>query len=209
MKKIVSLFGLLLMVVASWAQVSYDVIPLPKSVQLSPKGESYTLSQGAVVTYDGQNPTLASDAQLLVNYLKATAGLNLKARPDVKKGAAIELKIKNEKSKSNSENTEAYQLTVDKRGVTILGASGEAVFRGIQTLVKSIGVEPGALEFLKKVLDEVADVFPSKYIHIGGDESPRDRWKQCPKCQAKMKELGLKKEAELQTYINKELEAYM
>ncbi len=68
---------------------------------------------------------------------------------------------------------------------------------------------PKVLDFLKTVLSEVADVFPSPYIHIGGDESPRDRWKTCPKCQAKMKELGLKHEAELQTYINKELETYM
>ncbi len=68
---------------------------------------------------------------------------------------------------------------------------------------------PKVMEFLKTVLSEVADVFPSPYIHIGGDESPRDRWKTCPKCQAKMKELGLKHEAELQTYINKELETFL
>ena len=68
---------------------------------------------------------------------------------------------------------------------------------------------PKTLPFLKKVLDETADVFPASMIHIGGDESPRVRWKNCPKCQAKMKELGLKHEAELQTYINKELEAHL
>lgn len=68
---------------------------------------------------------------------------------------------------------------------------------------------PKTLEFLKKVYAELIDVFPSKYIHIGGDESPRTRWKACPKCQAKMKELGLTKEAQLQTYINKELDAFL
>lgn len=68
---------------------------------------------------------------------------------------------------------------------------------------------PKTLEFLKKVYGELCDVFPSEYIHIGGDESPRVRWKSCPKCQAKMQELGLKKEAELQTYINKEMEAFL
>ena len=68
---------------------------------------------------------------------------------------------------------------------------------------------PKTLEFLKTVLGELCDVFPSKYIHIGGDESPRVRWKNCPKCQAKMRELGLKKEAELQTYINKELDKFL
>ena len=63
---------------------------------------------------------------------------------------------------------------------------------------------PKTLEFLKTVYGELCDVFPSKLIHIGGDESPRVRWKACPKCQAKMKEL-----AELQTYINKEMEAFL
>ena len=68
---------------------------------------------------------------------------------------------------------------------------------------------PRTLDFLHKVMDEVCGVFPGKLIHIGGDESPRDRWRACPKCQAKMKELGLKSEAQLQTYINQDIEAYL
>ena len=68
---------------------------------------------------------------------------------------------------------------------------------------------PKTLEFLKVVYDELCSVFPGELIHIGGDESPRVRWKNCPKCQAKMKELGLKEEAGLQTYINKEMEAFL
>ena len=68
---------------------------------------------------------------------------------------------------------------------------------------------PKTLDFLKRVYDELCDVFPSKLIHIGGDECPRNRWKQCPRCQAKMKELGLTREAELQTYINKEMDRYL
>ncbi len=46
--------------------------------------------------------------------------------------------------------------------------------------------------FLEDVLTEVAELFPYEYIHIGGDECPKDRWEKCPKCQAKIKELGLK-----------------
>lgn len=68
---------------------------------------------------------------------------------------------------------------------------------------------PATLDFLHRVLDEVCEVFPSKYIHIGGDESPRNRWKECPKCQAKMKSLGLKDEAQLQTFINQDIEHYL
>ena len=48
------------------------------------------------------------------------------------------------------------------------------------------------LSFVDDVLAEVADIFPSEYIHIGGDECPKVRWEECPKCQARIKELGLK-----------------
>lgn len=59
------------------------------------------------------------------------------------------------------------------------------------------------LAFMKTVLDEVCELFPSELIHIGGDEVPKVRWASCPKCQAKMKRLGLHNEAELQTaFIN-------
>lgn len=68
---------------------------------------------------------------------------------------------------------------------------------------------PKVMDFLKTILSEVTEVFPSELIHIGGDESPRTRWQQCPKCQAKMHALGLQHESELQTYINKELEVFM
>lgn len=63
------------------------------------------------------------------------------------------------------------------------------------------------LEFIKDVLDEIVEIFPSEYIHIGGDECPKTRWKECPKCQAKIKSLGLKTdgkhtaEQRLQSYV--------
>ncbi len=68
------------------------------------------------------------------------------------------------------------------------------------------------LQFTKDVLYEIMDIFPSEYIHIGGDECPKSRWEKCPKCQAKIKELGIKalpkhsKENQLQTYFMSELE---
>lgn len=52
--------------------------------------------------------------------------------------------------------------------------------------------------FLENILDEVSDLFPSEYIHIGGDECPKVYWEKCPKCQAKIKELGLKDDEEFQ-----------
>ncbi len=64
-----------------------------------------------------------------------------------------------------------------------------------------------AMKFLEDVILEVADLFPYKYFHIGGDECPKVRWEKCPKCQAKIKELGLedgekyKAEHYLQSYV--------
>ena len=63
------------------------------------------------------------------------------------------------------------------------------------------------MQFVEDVLNEVMDIFPSPYIHIGGDECPKVRWQQCPKCQKKIKELGIKsdgrfsKEDYLQSYV--------
>ncbi len=367
MKRLTSLLAAALLSVAGWAQVSYEVVPLPRSIQLSPKGETFVLVQGATLTFPSDNERMCRNAQLLADYLHTDAAFDLTITPDLKKGAAVTLSLG-----LQNENPEAYCLTVGKKGITIQGASECGVFRGIQTLRKAIGTKggetlsmpyvtindeprfsyrgvhldvarhyfpvsfiktyidllalhgcnqfhwhltedqgwrfevksmpelakkgsvrkqtvighncgiydgqeyggyytqdecreivqyaadryinvipeidlpghmlgalhvypelgctggpydvwtqwgvsadvlcagnPKTLDFLKRVLDEVAQVFPSKYIHIGGDESPRDRWKQCPKCQAKLKQLGLSNEAGLQTYINKELEAYM
>ena len=58
-----------------------------------------------------------------------------------------------------------------------------------------------SVRFLSDVLDEVTELFPSKYINIGGDEAVYTRWEQCPDCQALMKRLGLKKASELQGYL--------
>ena len=366
MKRIFSLLCVTIMAAFAWAEVSYEVIPLPHSIELSKKGEVFTLAKGSTITWAFGNEKMASNARLLAKYLSTDANFDVKTEPDAKKAAiTLSLGLKNK-------NLEAYKITVGKKGIVVQGASEEGVFRGLMTLRKAIGTEggeqidlpyvtiqdeprfvyrgvmldcarhyfpvefikqyidvlalhgcnqlhwhltedqgwrfevksmpelakkgsvrkqtvlgrnsgiydgqpyggyytqqecreivdyaakrfiniipeidlpghmlgalhvypelgctggpyevwphwgvsrevlcagnPKTLEFLKKVLDEIAAVFPSKYIHIGGDESPRDRWKECPKCQAKMKELGLTREAELQTYINKELEAYM
>lgn len=65
------------------------------------------------------------------------------------------------------------------------------------------------LAFMKTVLDEVCEMFPSEIIHIGGDEVPKVRWTQCAKCQAKIRRLGLRDEAELQTHFIQEMGAYL
>lgn len=64
-------------------------------------------------------------------------------------------------------------------------------------------------QFLQDVIDEVVELFPSKYIHIGGDEVPKNRWEKCPKCQARIKSENLKDEHELQSYFIKRMEKYI
>jgi hexosaminidase len=64
-------------------------------------------------------------------------------------------------------------------------------------------------EFLQGVLAEVCDVFPGKYIHIGGDEASKEHWKTCEKCQARMKQEGLKNVNQLQSYFIRRIEKFL
>lgn len=72
-----------------------------------------------------------------------------------------------------------------------------------------------SLELIKDVLAELIEIFPSEYIHVGGDECPKTRWEKCPKCQAKIRQLGLKDDKEhtaeqrLQSYIITEAEKFL
>ncbi|MGD9327841.1 MAG: beta-N-acetylhexosaminidase [Cyclobacteriaceae bacterium] len=63
--------------------------------------------------------------------------------------------------------------------------------------------------FLKNVLSEVFKLFPSTYIHIGGDEAPKDHWKDCSRCQQRLAEEGLKDEYELQSWFIKQIESHI
>lgn len=71
------------------------------------------------------------------------------------------------------------------------------------------------IQFVKDVLDEVIQLFPSEYIHIGGDESPRVRWQDCPRCQQRIKDVGIraegKKSAEalLQGWFTTQIQQYL
>lgn len=66
-----------------------------------------------------------------------------------------------------------------------------------------------AFNFIQDVLTEVMAIFPSKYIHVGGDEVEKDSWKKCPKCQARIKSEGLKDENELQSYFIRRIEKFL
>lgn len=79
---------------------------------------------------------------------------------------------------------------------------------GIKKEVYCAGQEQ-TYQFIYNLLDEMMALFPSEYIHIGGDECPKDRWKACPKCQARMKAEGLKSEEELQSYFVRRIDKYL
>ena len=74
---------------------------------------------------------------------------------------------------------------------------------------------PASLDLFKDIMDEVCDLFPGKYIHLGGDECVKERWKACPKCQKKIRELGLKdgsrysKEDYLQSWFMGEVASFV
>lgn len=354
---------------ASMAEVNYQVVPMPQSIQLDNSGKMFSLDKGLAIAYPGDNAQMKRNAEFAQEYFGLVPEVDAK-----KSKATIRLTLGLE-----SENPDAYQITVGKKGLNIQGASESGVFYGLQTLRKSImneegesvqlpwavvagaprfqyrgcmldvarhfmpvefiktyidilalhgvnkfhwhltddqgwrfevkalpelakkgsvrpytivgqnvnmddpdnvlyddtpetgyytqaqlreivayaaerfitiipeidlpghmvaamsvypelgctggpyfvrpywGVDPDVLcagnpktlEFIKTVLGELCDVFPSKYIHIGGDESPRVRWEKCEKCQAKKKELNLDNEAQLQTYILKEVESFL
>jgi hexosaminidase len=67
----------------------------------------------------------------------------------------------------------------------------------------------GTFKFLEDVLTEVIDLFPSQYIHVGGDEATKTNWEKCPKCQSRIKIEGLRDEAGLQSYFITRMEKFL
>lgn len=65
------------------------------------------------------------------------------------------------------------------------------------------------LAFLHAVLDEVCEIFPSRYIHVGGDEAFKDNWRQCPRCQQRMRDEHLKDVGELQQWLMGQVQQYL
>ena len=93
-----------------------------------------------------------------------------------------------------------------------LGCTGEpmapAEKEGIYPNVLCLGNDT-AVAFVKEVLEEVCGLFPGRYLHIGGDEAPRSRWRACEKCRAKMQSMGLKSYDALQGSFMKEIAAFL
>lgn len=102
--------------------------------------------------------------------------------------------------------------------------SALAAYPELSCTGENLGVPPGGVwpithiycagndetfEFIEDVLIEVMELFPSKLIHIGGDEAFKSEWEKCPKCQKRIKDEGLKDEIELQSYFIKRIEKFL
>ena len=79
---------------------------------------------------------------------------------------------------------------------------------GISTNVLCVGND-ASMRFLERVMDYVCEVFPSRVVHIGGDECPHVMWERCPKCQVRMKAEGLTTAAQLQGWITRQMAEYL
>lgn len=79
---------------------------------------------------------------------------------------------------------------------------------GVEDIVMCPGKEK-MFTFLRDVIDEMVPLFPGKYFHIGGDESPRGEWERCDSCQARMKSLGYTRAAQLQDYVIARVAKYL
>lgn len=92
-----------------------------------------------------------------------------------------------------------------------LGVTGQPVEVATQWGVFSdiLNAEPATITFMQNVLKEVMEIFPSRYIHIGGDEAEKSKWKASERIQARIKELGLKDEHELQSWFIKQMDTFL
>lgn len=89
-----------------------------------------------------------------------------------------------------------------------LSCTGEAGWGAHFSYPACLG-KASTYEFIENVLSEVVELFPSKYVHIGGDEVNKDEWKKCPNCQTAIKKANLKNEHELQSHFNHQIEAFL
>ncbi len=144
MKKIFVLISVMTMFLTTSVQAQtarYDIVPLPRNIALQ-QAPGFVLSEKTAIVYaDG----LAREAQFLKEYVEEMTQLQLSVRPYAKKGDAkgnivLSIAAPAKKKPLVEPNEEAYTLTVSAKGVQLSGQTTAAVFRGIQTLRKSLPI---------------------------------------------------------------------
>ena len=125
-------------------RADYRVIPLPKSIQTDTT-KVFTLQPGMTIAYDASNPEIARTAQMLCQWVEQQTGLRLQRAPSAKK-AAVRLAVSPAKKGVSTSPADSYSLTVGKAGITITAAEPIGIFRGVQTLRKSLPSAGGPVE---------------------------------------------------------------
>ena len=125
-------------------RADYRVIPLPKSIQTDTT-KVFTLQSGMAIAYDASNPEIARTAQMLCQWVEQQTGLRLQLEPSAKK-AAVRLAVSPAKKGVSTSPADSYSLTVGKAGITITAAEPIGIFRGVQTLRKSLPSAGGPVE---------------------------------------------------------------
>ena len=125
-------------------RADYRVIPLPKSIQTDTT-KVFTLQPGMAIAYDASNPEIARTAQMLCQWVEQQTGLRLQLEPSAKK-AAVRLAVSPAKKGVSTSPADSYSLTVGKAGITISAAEPIGIFRGVQTLRKSLPSAGGPIE---------------------------------------------------------------
>ena len=125
-------------------RADYRVIPLPKSIQTDTT-KVFTLQPGMAIAYDASNPEIARTAQMLCQWVEQQTGLQLQLAPSAKK-AAVRLAVSTAKKGVSTSPADSYSLTVGKAGITITAAEPIGIFRGVQTLRKSLPSAGGPVE---------------------------------------------------------------
>ena len=144
MKKIIAAFALMLAGTTAFAeQADYNIIPLPKSVDVD-ASQTMTLRTGMGIAYDAGNPEASRNAQFLRAWIEEATGLRLELTPADKKAAVRMLVAPQKKLKKGetltAQEAEAYTIVVDKKGISISAASQTGLFRAAQTLRKAMPV---------------------------------------------------------------------
>lgn len=145
----------------------YRVVPLPQSIELTAGAEPFAMSGKTALVVNPADSAMMKNAELFSGYIDDLTGIRLKTKQNQDRNV---IKLRSELPDSCSE---AYDIRVYTDSIVVNG-------------------NDSTFSIIKDVLSEVADLFPSEYIHIGGDECPKDRWKECAGCQARIKELGLR-----------------
>ena len=131
------------------SEANYDVVPLPKEVNVS-EGDGFTLNSQTVIVYPEGNEKMQRNAEFLADYLKVSTGIQTSVGNELNEGGSVVLK-----TGLDIDNPEGYRIEVSSGGITISGATEAGVFYGIQTLRKAAPVENvGAVLFAPVTIND-------------------------------------------------------